>query len=376
MQGILYMNEIVYLDAAASFLKPESVIRIQDDFLRNRYANAGRGVCARAVAVDDMVRDVRQKVAGFINADVPQVVFTSGATDGLNRIVNIIRQNFDIKNFSVAVSDLDHHSARLPWQELLRVKQIRKLLKCELDENFDIQIDSVPNADVLVITAMSNVIGRAQDVEKIINVARKKNPNVITIVDATQYIVHENIDVKKWDADFVVASGHKIGADTGVGILYVRDSQKYAPDKFGGGMVLRVSDADVVLNNAPEKWESGTLPLTQICGLGVAIDELKLHRPNMELIRYAYDELSKIPRVKILTSRDAALISFIIDDMHPLDFGTLAGANGVCLRVGNMCASWIHQRLGIAGSIRISVGPWNTIHDIEKFISVVKTIVK
>ncbi|MBP5794676.1 MAG: aminotransferase class V-fold PLP-dependent enzyme [Alphaproteobacteria bacterium] len=390
------MKDIVYFDAAASFLKPESVIATEVDFLKNRYANAGRGVCARAGAVDDMVRNVRDQVAKFINAEPNQVVFTSGATDSLNRIVNIILCQpwySEMSNFTV--SDLDHHSARLPWQELLHLGKIRKMFKCELDENFDININSVPKTDFLVITAMSNVIGRPQDVAKIIKAARRKNPNVVTIVDASQYVVHEKIDVKAWDCDFMVFSGHKIGADTGVGILYIKDSEKYFPDKFGGGMVLRVGDigvghdvsygklvyendssANIVLNRAPEKFEAGTLPLTQICGLSVAIDELESCRPDLKLIKYMYDELKKNPRIKILSSRDAALMTFVVDNMHPLDVGAMLGANNICVRVGNMCASWVHRVLGIDGSIRVSVGPWNTRQDADKFLSVMNKIVK
>lgn len=369
------MKDVVYFDAAASFLKPESVIAAQVDFLRCGYANAGRGVCARAGAVDDMVTRSRRRVADFINADIAQVVFTSNATDGLNRIVNIILNRFD-KISTVAVSDLDHHSARLPWVELVARGKIRKIEKCELDENFNINPNSVPKSDVLIITAMSNVLGVAQDVAAIIRIARRKNPNVITVVDATQYIVHNNIDVKKWDCDFLVASGHKIGADTGVGILYIRDTDKYMPDKFGGGMVMRVDDDEIILNKSPDKFEAGTLPLTQICGLSVAIDELESHRPDLNLIKYMYDELKKNPRIKMLSSRDAALLTFVIDGMHPLDFGAYAGANDICLRVGNMCASWICRALGFDGVIRVSVGPWNTIADADKFISVVKKIVK
>ncbi len=369
------MKDVVYFDAAASFFKPESVIAAQVDFLRRGYANAGRGVCARAGAVDDMVARSRRRVADFINADIAQVVFTSNATDGLNRIVNIILNRFD-KISTVAVSDLDHHSARLPWVELVAQGKIRKIEKCELDENFNINPNSVPKSDVLIITAMSNVLGVAQDVAAIICIARRKNPNVITVVDATQYIVHNNIDVKKWDCDFLVASGHKIGADTGVCILYIRDIDKYMPDKFGGGMVMRVDDDEIVLNKSPDKFEAGTLPLTQICGLSVAIDELESHRPDLNLIKYMYDELKKNPRIKMLSSRDAALLTFVIDGMHPLDFGAYAGANDICLRVGNMCASWICRALGFDGVIRVSVGPWNTIADADKFISVVKKIVK
>ncbi len=390
------MNKIIYLDSAASALKPESVIGAEQRFLRESYANAGRGVCERATAVDDMVAATRRRVAEFINADTPQVVFTSGATDGLNRIVNILsRQPWYREMSTFAVSDLDHHSARLPWEALLHNGKIRKMFKCELDENFDIKSDTIPKTDFLVITAMSNVLGRPQDVQKIIAAARRKNPDVVTIVDASQYVVHEKIDVKKWDTDFLVFSGHKIGADTGVGVLYIRDSEKYFPDKFGGGMVSRVGDMDAARNasygawvyennpescwitaRSPEKWEAGTLPLTQIAGLGVAIDYLEQNRPNLYLIKHAYDELSKIPRVKILTTRDAAMLSFVIDGMHPLDVGTFLGANNICVRVGNMCASWIHARMEIPGSVRISVGAWNTMDDINTTIDVIKNITK
>ena len=372
------MNEIVYLDAAASFLKPEPVIDIQADFLRHHYANAGRGVCARAMAVDNMVRDVRAKVAKFINADANQIVFVSNATDGLNRIAKIVTGQTGYKKSSVcAVSDLDHHSARMPWHELLKSGKISKIIKCELNKDFNIKIDSVPGVDILVVTAMSNVLGIPQDVSEIVRSARAKNPDVIVIVDATQYVVHKKIDVRAWNADFVVFSGHKIGADTGVGVMYIRDSERYEPDKFGGGMVSRIMNDDKwVLQSAPEKWEAGTLPLTQICGLGVALDELEKKRPDLELIKYMYDELRKNPRIKILTSRESALLTFCVDGMHVLDFGALAGASGICLRVGNMCASWIHQAIGIDGSIRVSVGPWNTKSDADKFISVVNNIVK
>jgi len=371
------MNKIIYLDAAATMQKPDCVIGAEVDFLRNSYANAGRGICARAVAVDDMVAATRRRVAEFINADANQVIFTSGATDGLNRVVNILtRQPWYTEMSTFAVSDIDHHSARLPWQELMYDGHIRKMFKCELDENFDINPNSVPKTDFLVITAMSNVLGRAQDVRAIIASARRKNPDVVTIVDASQYVVHEKIDVKEWDCDFLVFSGHKIGADTGIGILYIRDANRYFPDKFGGGMVAKVTDTELGLYTSPDKWEAGTLPLSQIAGLTPAIDYLEKHRPNLYLIKHAYDELEKIPKVKILTTRDAAILSFVVDGMHPLDVGALIGANDICVRAGNMCAAWIHARMGIPGSIRISVGSQNTIDDINKAIDVINKIVK
>ena len=228
----------------------------------------------------------------------------------------------------------------------------------------------------MVLTAMSNVLGRAQDVSAICRALREKNPNVIIVVDAAQYVVHDKIDVRAWDCDFVCWSGHKIGADTGLGILYVKNPEKFAPVKFGGGMVNKVLGDKVVWNHAPDVFEAGTLPLTQIAGLIPAIDALEQNRPDLNLIKYLYDELLKLPKIRILSARDAALLTFVVDGMHALDFGALIGARGVCLRVGNMCASWAMEMLRIAGAVRISVGGYNTMDDVKVAVQYIKDTVK
>jgi len=367
------MNKIIYLDAAASALKSPGVIRAEVAFLEDSYANTGRGVCRRAAAADIMLEQSRNAVADFISADFNQVIFTSGTTDGMNRIVNIVRGSRDVR--VVAVSDIDHHSARMPWENVARCGNVT-LVKIPLTENYDIDTGNVPVADVMVITAMSNVLGRTQDVKKIIANARAKNPNVITIVDAAQYIAHARVNVHDWDCDFMCFSGHKIGADTGVGVMYIKNPESFNPDKFGGGMVQTISGDKWNIDVSPNKFEAGTLPLTQIAGLRVAIEEWGAWSGGDEITSYIYDELSKIPRIKMITARDAKIISFVVDEMHVLDFGALIGAHDVCLRVGNMCASWIHERLGISGSVRISVGPWNTHEEAKTVVDIIRGILK
>ena len=379
------MNNIIYLDSAASALKSESVIAAECDFLRHDYANAGRGICARASNVDDMVANARERVAPFINARPDQIVFTSGTTDGMNRIVHIINDcvcGTGIKNKTVMVSDLDHHSARLPF-ELLYDSDLCKIVLCPMDDKYNLMCSDLPRADVFVITAMSNVMGVAQDVAGLIAAKKKKNPDVITVVDAAQYVVHDEIDVQKWDCDFMCFSAHKIGADTGLGIMYMKNPERWvSPDKFGGGMISKITGSAVEHNvmfqweNAPAKFEAGTLPLTQIIGLPAAIDYLSANRPDLDLIKYLYDRLSKNPRIKIITPRDATLLTFYVDGMHILDFGALVGARGLCLRVGNMCASWIHRALGVAGTARISVGSMNTMNDVMRAADIIESVVK
>ncbi len=365
------MKKFVYMDAAASWLKPQSVIESEAGFLRNLYANAGRGICARAGHVDALIDEARGKVADFIGSNKENVVWTSGTTDSFNRIVNILKNTFVGKKFTVAVSDLDHHSARLPFETCDNFQ----ILLLPLDKDFNIDVHNIPIADVYVITAMSNVMGIAQDISEITKAIRSQNKNAIIIVDAAQFVVHSKIDVKKFDCDFLCFSGHKIGADTGVGVMYIKNPDVWAVDKFGGGMVNRVLEDKLVLNKAPEKFEAGTLPLTQIIGLPYVIEYCKNWDGGHDLIHYMYDELSKMKNIKLLTSRDSVLISFVSTDMHVIDFGAMLGAHDICVRVGNMCASWIHKRLNIDGSVRISIGPWNNMDDAKYVVDVIKGLV-
>lgn len=364
------MKKFVYMDAAASWLKPQSVIESEGSFLRNSYANAGRGICARAGRVDALIDEARAKVADFIGAGKENIIWTSGTTDSFNRIVNILKNTYQNKNFTVAVSDLDHHSARLPFEICANT------VVMPLDNKLNIDIAKIPFADVYVITAMSNVIGIAQNVPEITKAIRSQNKNAIIIVDAAQFVVHSKIDVKKFDCDFLCFSGHKIGGDTGVGVMYIKNPDAWSVDKFGGGMVNRVDGKNIILNKSPEKFEAGTLPLTQIIGLPYAIDYCKNWDGATDLIHYMYDELSKIKNIELLTSRDSCMISFVPTNMHVIDFGAMLGAHDICVRVGNMCASWIHKKLNIDGSVRISLGPWNTMDDAKYVIDVIKGLVE
>lgn len=363
------MNKIIYLDAAASALKPEAVIEAEVDFLRNKYANAGRGICARAAAVDEMVSAARAAVAEFMGARAAQIVFTAGATDGLNRVARMAGAG---RGVCVAVSDLDHHSARMPM-----AASGADIVTIGLDENHDYDLSRVPECDIIVIIAMSNVFGRPQNVAAVVAAAREKNPNVIAVVDAAQYAAHMRMDAAAWDADFVCFSGHKIGADTGLGIMYVKEPLRWTLDKFGGGMVNKITDAEWIFNDAPERFEAGTLPLTQIAGLRPALDSW---RPDAGagVMRALYDALAKNPRIKIYTTPGASVLTFSVDGMHALDFGALCGARGLCLRVGNMCATWAMRLINApaGGVARLSAGAWNTADEAASAAYIINGIVK
>lgn len=370
------MKDFVYMDAAATALKSDRVIEKEVDFLKNSYANAGRGICRRASDVDSKIEEVRNKIAKFINACANQVIFTGGSTDSLNRVVNIVAQNYHKKNMIITVSPLEHHSARLPWEYFAKIDN-HTVCVCGLDKNLNIDINQIKRTDVLVVTAMSNVLGVPQDIKKIISVAKQHNPDVVTIVDAAQFVVHEKIDVVDFDCDFLCFSGHKIGGDTGVGILYIKDSENLLPDKFGGGMVNKIFSHDnIVLVDSPEKFEAGTLPITQIIGLGTALDEIDKFYECTNLVSYMYKELLKIDKLTMLTDSYSKLITFVPNNMHVFDFGVLLGSKNICIRVGNMCASWIHQYLNLDSSVRLSVGPWNTLNDADTVITAIRDVLR
>ncbi len=377
------MNKIIYLDAAASALKTDALIAAEVDFLRYKYANAGRGICARVTAVDDMVAQTRTDVAAFINAAADEnIVFTGGTTDAMNRIARLIDSSLGTDK-TIMVSDLDHHSARLPF-ECICGSRGGNIVLCPLDAENNLDFSNLPYADVFVITAMSNVFGMPQDVARLVAAARKKNPDVITVVDAAQYVVHEKIDVQQWDCDFMCFSAHKIGGDTGLGVMYMKNPDRWvSPDKFGGGMVAKINGGETAHNReiqwepAPAKFEAGTLPLTQIAGLGVAIKQWS-PRAGADVMRHIRKGLECMPRVQIYTAPDAAVATFSVEGMHVLDFGALCGARGLCMRVGNMCASWAVRRLGApaGGVARLSAGPWNTIADADRALEIISEVIK
>jgi len=338
---------MIYMDAAASALKPRAVIDAEVDFLSNSYANSGRGVCQRAATVDGMVHSVRQFIALNIGAESPnQIIFTSNATDGLNRAARILAGK------TVIVSDLDHHSARLPFES--HCKTILAPLTESLEYNWD-QIRKI-KADAIVITAMSNVLGTAVQIPD--------DLPFITICDASQHIVHHAPNVHNFD--FFIFTAHKLGADTGLGIMYQKNPP--TPVNFGGGMYHATGAA---------LFEAGTLPLTQISGLVPAIQNLSATRAaTHEKIIKLYDGLANNPKINLISPAGASLISFTVDGMDHLDFGVMMGAHEVCLRVGNMCASWLHNRLGLVGSCRLSLGFWNTDDEIREVLDITKSVTK
>jgi selenocysteine lyase/cysteine desulfurase len=358
----------IYADSAASALKPDIILNTELDFVNNYYANSGRGLCYRAMRTDKMVDDARISVAEFMNAAPEQIIFTHGATDGLNRIANMLNLKSDDV---VIVSNIDHHSARLPFEKLARQGRC-KIEVCPLTENMDIDFKWLQQrigrggVRAAVITMMSNVIGRAQQLPQL---------DTFTILDCAQYVVHSDTDVKKLDCDALVFSAHKIYGGTGLGILYLKNPELFESDFIGGGTVSKVYDHDWELVSGVERFEAGTLPLVQISGLPAALKYSKESREYVaNLTQKLYSKISELPNIEMISKPESSLVSFNINGVSALDVGAKLGVSKICVRAGTHCASWIHNVLDINGSVRISLGAWNDETDVENISDKIKGI--
>ncbi len=380
-KDFLYVdNTVFYVDAAASSLTLISVLDVMRDFSINEYANAGRGMCRRASNVDLKIESVREKVAKFIGATGrEQIVFNSGATAGLNMAAEFVARDLDSESI-VIVSDLDHHSARLPFEELARSGKC-KLWVCPLNDNYEMDLECLRekirggNVRAVLISAMSNVLGASIDVKRIVD----ECGDAITVVDAAQRVVHGVMDVSDFGCDILCFSGHKMYADTGVGVMYLKNPERFYPTKFGGGMVAAVAGHDCVLSIGAARFEAGTLPIVQIIGLGTAIDWInsigfdKLISYEQELYNYLRSELEKL-NVRILSPVGASVLTMIPNNGGALDVGARLGVNGVCLRVGTQCASWLHRYMQVDGSLRVSIGPWNSMEEMQRLVEIFKKV--
>ncbi len=358
-----------------------------------------------------ILSDSRKIIAEFVNASADEIIFTKNSTDALNNIANSLERTLIITNQHNVVSTIiEHHSNFIPWQQLAkRTKAEFRIVDYDLKKNnlLDISSQIDENTMLVAFTAMRDVTGLMPDVKNIIKSIRKKNKNIIIIVDATQLIAHQLINVKELDVDFLVFSGHKIYGPTGVGIVYAKKEllEKIEPFNYGGNMINHVGLYDSDWAQIPEKFEGGTTDTAAINALAKAISYLKRNyhiiiNIEQKVYSYALLELRKIPQLKIIghedldnnlnhinntkinninkiaTNKYGPVISFSIENIHPHDLATICNDNTVCIRAGHHCAEPLHKKLGLVATSRISIGAYNTTSDIDSLIIAINKAIK
>ena len=372
---------LVYLDNGATTQKPQKVIDTIDRYYRQHNANVHRAAHELAEEATALLEECRTKAQAFMNAAHREsVIFTRGTTEGINLVAQVIEGNIKAGQ-EIVISQLEHHSNIVPWQ-LLAQRTGAKIKAIDIDENGDLDLESAAslineNTALLAITHISNGLGAVNPVANLVEQA--KQVGALTLVDGAQAVLHARIDVQAMDCDFYVFSGHKMFAPTGIGILYGRLELLNAlpPWQGGGEMIDQVSIQASTYQPAPFRFEAGTPNIAGCAGLGAAIDYInglpmdELIQKEEQLVNRALFGLKQIPGLRLIgePNKRASVISFLLDNGHPNDVGTLLDQQGIAVRSGHHCNMPLMTRLGIPGTVRASFSLYNNEADVDALLA-------
>ncbi len=385
---------LVYLDNAATSQKPVQVLNALRDYYEQYNSNVHRGVHTLSAKATDAYESSRDKIAAFVNAASRQeIVFTRNATEA----INLVAYSWGTTNLNagdeIILSVMEHHSNLIPWQLLAqKTGAVLKFVELTETEEFNLEQFKILVSDktkLVSVVHVSNTLGCINPVQEIIAIAHKYGAKVL--IDACQSVPHMPIDVQKLDCDWLVASGHKMCAPTGIGFLYGKlKLLRSMPPFLGGGEMI----ADVYLDHAtyadlPHKFEAGTPAIAEAIALGAAVDYLanigmdKIYTYEAELTGYLFEQLAKIseirtygPLPKVAGLGRAALASFTAGDVHPHDLSTMLDQAGVAIRAGHHCTQPLHRYLKAQSTARASLSFYNTRAEIDVFITALKEAVE
>ncbi|TMK11014.1 MAG: cysteine desulfurase [Alphaproteobacteria bacterium] len=377
--------ELVFLDSGASAQKPRAVIDGIAEFYRTDYANVHRGVYSLSARATDRFEEAREKARAFLNAaDEREIVFLRGATEAINLVAQSWGPACLKRGDEIVISDVEHHSNIVPWQMLCERLGARLVVApTDATGQFDLAAFEAllsPRTRLVAVTHISNVTGTLLPIARIVELAHAKGAKVL--VDGCQALPRMAVDVQALGCDFYVFSGHKAYGPTGTGILYGRYDalQSMPPWQTGGGMITSVEYAKTEFQDPPHRFEAGTPDIAGAVGLGLALDFVEsigretIAEHEQALTGYAVDQLSRIPDVQIAPGgqHQLSIVSFNIDGVHPHDVGTVLDQHGVAVRVGHHCAQPLMEKLGIAGTVRASLGVYNDEADIDRLAKAVE----
>lgn len=379
--NILNKN-IIYFDNGATSLKPKCLADSISDYYNNYSANAHRGDYDLSLKVDSKYEETRTLVKDFINAKKnKEIIFTSGATDSLNKIIFGYFKNYLTKDDEVLITKSEHASNVLPWFELQ--DNIKIKVKYIPLNNLEVTLDNVKNSitdktKVISIAHITNVVGDIRPIKEIIKYAHSKN--ILVIIDGAQSVAHSKIDVQDLDVDFLAFSAHKMLGPTGVGVLYGKEEllNNIKPIIFGGGMNASFQfDGTRIYSELPFLLEAGTPNIAGVIGFGEAIKYLnKIGMDNIanyekELKKYAINRLKEVKDIIIYNENsESGIITFNIKDIFAQDLAIYLNKYNICVRAGNHCAKILKDDLGIKNTCRISLYFYNTKEEIDYLVKV------
>ncbi len=381
-------NDLVYLDNAATTQKPEKVIKALESYYRSINSNIHRGVHTLSIRATKAYEEARSKVAAFINAEHrEEIIFVRGATEAINLVASSYVRPILKEDDQIIISQMEHHANIVPWQIICEQKKA-ELKIIPMNVKGELLIEEIEGmisekTKFISINHVSNSLGTVNRIEDVIKIAHGNNLRIM--IDGAQAVQHLSVDLMKLNADFYCFSGHKVYAPTGIGVLYGKKEllEKMPPYQGGGDMIKSVTFEKTIYNDIPNRFEAGTPNIAGAIGLGVAIDYLvsigieNIAKHEKELLDYATQEIRKIEGVRIIGNavEKASVLSFVIEEIHPHDIGTILDKQGVAIRTGHHCTQPTMDFYGIPATARASFAIYNSRKDVDTLIkSVKKTI--
>jgi cysteine desulfurase/selenocysteine lyase len=370
---------LVYLDSAASAQQPRVVIDAIAEYQRHDHANVHRGVHTLSQRATEAYENARDSLVRFVNAGSRrEVVFTTGTTGAINLVAQSWARPRLAPGDAILITHLEHHSNIVPWQ-LVCEQTGARLEVCPIDDRGVVDADALASmmherVKLVAVAHVSNALGTVLPVAAIVAEAHRRD--IPVLVDGAQAMPHMPVDVRALDCDFYAFSGHKMFGPTGIGVLYAKEALLDAmpPYQGGGDMILEVTFEGTTYNELPYKFEAGTPNIAGAVGLGAAAEWLRsigmerIARHEHELLRYLVSKLSEVDGVRLIgTAPDKASVqSFLLDDIHPHDLGTILDHEGVAIRTGHHCAMPVMDRFGVPGTARASLALYNDRDDVDR----------
>ena len=373
---------LVYLDNAATSQKPESVLRTIDKYYREYNSNIHRGVHYLSERATQAYEQARQAAQRFIGAGDPsEMVFVRGTTEAINLVAQTYGRRHVGAGDEIIISAMEHHSNIVPWQMLCEEKGAR-LRVIPVNDQGELLLEEYekllgPRTKFVSVVHVSNVLGTINPVRQIIELAHRRG--VPVLLDGAQAAPHVKVDVRALDCDFYAFSSHKLYGPTGVGVLYGKSKllEAMPPYQGGGDMISSVTFEKTTYNKLPHKFEAGTPNIAGAIGLGSAIQYLnqfdweQVEAHERDVLAYATERVLSVPGVRLIgTAREkTAVLSFVIEGIHPHDVGTILDQEGIAIRTGHHCAQPLMERFGIPATARASFGLYNTRADVDALVA-------
>ncbi len=380
-------KDLVFLDSAASAQKPRQVLDAMRHVYETSYANVHRGAYRLSALATDAFEGARETVRAFVNAErAEEIIFTRNATEAINLVAATHGRAFLKEGDEVLLTHMEHHSNIVPWQ-LLRDATGIMIKVAPIDDQGNLVMADfnalvTERTRLIAVTHVSNALGTIVPVHEICQMARERG--IVTLIDGSQGVPHLPVDVQDIGCDFYAFTGHKVYGPTGIGVLYGRAERLDAmpPYQGGGEMIRTVTFEKSTYAALPHKFEAGTPNIVGAIGLGAALDYVnaigreRIAANEADLLAYGMDRLAQVPGLRLIgtAQRKLAVMSFVIDGVHPHDVGTVLDSEGIAIRAGHHCAQPVMDRLGLTATARASLGIYSTRDDIDALVDGLGTV--